>query len=155
MKVLFLDIDGVMNTTKTEVLLGDSSSLQERPELYFDPLALTFIKAISKKGVKIVLSSTWRIGRVLPELQKMFSFELFSKTDWIIDGCRGDEIKRWLKNNPGVENYVILDDDKDMLPEQLDNFVHICEHEGITYKNMTKICSILGFSFSDLKVKND
>lgn len=42
-----------------------------------------------------------------------------------------------------------------MFPEQLNNFVHICKHEGITYKDMTKICSILGFSFFDLKVKND
>ena len=155
MNLIFLDIDGVMNTTKTHILLGNSSSLQERPELYFDPLALSFIKAISNKGVKIVLSSTWRIGKVIPDIQKKFSFELFSKTDWIVDGCRGDEIKRWVVNNPEVKNYVIVDDDKDMLPEQLDNFVHICKHEGITYKDMTKICSILGFSFFDLKVKND
>ncbi len=155
MNVLFLDIDGVMNTTKTHVLLGNSSSLQERPELYFDPLALSFIKAISNKGVKIVLSSTWRIGKVIPDIQKKFSFELFSKTDWIVDGCRGDEIKRWIVNNPEVKNYVIVDDGNDMLPEQLDNFVHICKNEGITYKDMTKICFILGFSFFDLKVKND
>ena len=66
----------------------------------------------------------------------------------------------WLRlfksfDNPEVKNYVIVDDDKDVLPEQLDNFVHICKHEGITYKDMTKICFILGFSFFDLKVKND
>lgn len=35
---------------------------------------------------------------------------------------RGHEIKNWLEKNP-VDNYVILDDDEDMLEEQLNNFV--------------------------------
>ena len=46
---------------------------------------------------------------------------------------RGDEIKFWLSifegsfntenfKNKGTVNYVILDDDNDMLPEQRDNF---------------------------------
>lgn len=70
-------------------------------------------------------------------------------------GCRDDEIKRWVRNNPEVKNYVTVDKGKDMFPKQLNNFVHICKHEGITYKDMTKICSILDFSFFDLKVKND
>lgn len=70
-------------------------------------------------------------------------------------GYRGDKIKRWVVNNPEVKNYVTVGEGKDMIPEQLNNFVHICKHEGITYKDMTKICSILSFSFFDLKVKND
>jgi hypothetical protein len=38
--------------------------------------------------------------------------------------CRGNEIKEWLSQHKGeVSNYVIIDDEGDMLDEQLYNFI--------------------------------
>jgi hypothetical protein len=36
---------------------------------------------------------------------------------------RGKEIDEWLSFHPDVTHYVILDDDEDMEPHQMDNFV--------------------------------
>ena len=56
---------------------------------------------------------------------------------------RGEEIKTWLEHHPEVENYVIIDDDSDMLPEQLDNFVHTSNMHGFLYGDMLKATNIL------------
>ena len=37
--------------------------------------------------------------------------------------CRGKEIDAYLDEHPEIENYVIIDDDSDMEPHQLNNFV--------------------------------
>jgi hypothetical protein len=59
---------------------------------------------------------------------------------------RGVEIQQWLDEHPDVTNYVILDDDSDMLEHQMKNFV-------VTFDNvdhpdsvdigygLTKICA--------------
>ena len=52
----------------------------------------------------------------------------------------------WLDRNPDVENYVILDDDNDMLDSQISNFVKTSENfdhtdcVDIGY-GLTKICT--------------
>ena len=44
---------------------------------------------------------------------------------------RGEEIAAYLKDNP-CDNYVILDDDRDMLPSQQAHFVPINDEFGLT-----------------------
>ena len=39
------------------------------------------------------------------------------------EDVRGSDIKSWLSRNPDVDNYVIIDDDGDMLDEQWFNVV--------------------------------
>lgn len=56
--------------------------------------------------------------------------------------CRGEEIKRWLDEHDEVENYIILDDDSDMLNEQLTHFVQTDTYEGITDREK-KLCIAL------------
>jgi hypothetical protein len=58
---------------------------------------------------------------------------------------RGHEIQMWLDNNK-VDNYVILDDDNDMLPSQINNFVRTSNNSDhpdcidIGY-GLTRICA--------------
>ena len=113
MKVIFLDIDGV---------LAIRSSLRKGC-WQLDPGGVGRLnRLVRETQAKIVVSSTWRIGRTLDQLKEVLA-EQGVKIEPIIgvtprtqmNGCRGDDIQRWLTDNPGVEVFVILDDDADML----------------------------------------
>jgi hypothetical protein len=57
MKVIFLDIDGVLNTTATPKPANDSRVV--------DPMLLArFRKLLFDTDAEVVLSSTWRHARV-------------------------------------------------------------------------------------------
>lgn len=67
---------------------------------------------------------------------------------------RGYEIQDWLKGmgfyhnpdfeqNSKIENYVILDDDNDMLFEQKNNFIEIDRYYGLTEKDADQAIKIL------------
>ena len=131
MKIIFLDFDGVLNVIP-----------QERDK-YGSIFHIEFIDnlkyIIDKTDAKIVISSSWRSDgmdvfqnmwkhRNYPgEIIGITPFSYFNEDlepDTNIEIVRGHEIKWWLDNtNDNIENYVILDDDTDMLDEQLNNFV--------------------------------
>ena len=153
MKVLFLDIDGVLNTHKTRLLHGNVfiNSVGVKDKL--DPYGSLFIKRLTQHGIQIVLSSAWRGGkRFAEEKERAFSFPIIDRTPShpFPGSIRGDEIKVWLDKHPEVTHYYIVDDDPDMLQEQLPNFVQTKHQEGITFEAMGKICKILGFDVWDL-----
>lgn len=52
---------------------------------------------------------------------------------------RGEEIKDWLDNHPEVEDYAILDDDSDMLPEQFCKFHHCDPWFGLNPNHLYRI----------------
>jgi len=153
MKVIFLDIDGVLNVA--------SKNRDEFGQIFTERFVnnLSFIIACTK--AKIVISSTWRyrgdqflidlwknrglpgeiIGRTIGYFNPEY-YELFGEKEVV----RGEEIKHWLENNSNIESYVILDDDSDMLPEQKYNFVQTSNNinhndcADIGY-GLTKICA--------------
>lgn len=73
MKVVFLDVDGVMNNFEDSRRIMDEA--KDRPELWDmtddpTPKAIALLKGICEKtGAYVVLSSSWRC--CLPNLQKM------------------------------------------------------------------------------------
>lgn len=70
--------------------------------------------------VKFVLSSSWRFSTPYPDFRRLLVankvyVNLVSQTPLVtLSGSRGVEIGRWLKENPGVKDFVILDDSSDM-----------------------------------------
>jgi hypothetical protein len=54
-------------------------------------------------------------------------------------GLRGQEIQEWLDKHPEVEDYAILDDDSDMLPEQFVRFHHSDPWFGLTPNHLYRI----------------
>ena len=116
MKVIFLDVDGVLNEdttptrTKSRVIFIDQDKL------------LRLKRIVDATGAKIVLSSTWRYDRNDPrfngdflELQEAFhhvglGFYSFTPVD-AIGIRRGMEIKAWLGAHPEADCYIILDDE--------------------------------------------
>ena len=118
MKIIFLDIDGVLNSQlfyesprfkKEEQAKKCQDPSIERVdwEIYdIDPKAMGFLNdLIDKTGAHVVISSTWRNGRETKDLQELFEKaglkgEIIGKTPICGYGyVRGNEILQWIKNN--------------------------------------------------------
>ena len=108
MKVIFLDIDGVLNTTKARKPSKEAKVVE--------PALLNQLHwLLEQSGALIVLSSTWRhepngltsarrlgipFRDVLPDLRPR---------------PRNEEIVAWLKAHSDVYRFVVIDDDDDCL----------------------------------------
>ena len=159
-KIIFLDFDGVLNSQlyfvrrHAEKLAGHDLGVAGD----LDPVAVGFLNnLIEGTGAKVVVSSTWRIGMTIEDLQELlekvgFKGEVIGITpDLRSDYClRGNEILEWIKANESLvgdysnyKNYLILDDDNDMLYWQKDNFVKIDNKVGLTENDIKRCVEIL------------
>jgi hypothetical protein len=150
MKVIFLDIDGVLNCERAYkrgfckyIDTGGGKHYQS----FYPPSKRLINDLIYATDAKIVISSTWRASglewmRKVWKLENMIG-DIIDITSHREDRFRGLEIRDWLENagfshinwskklqqeyvdKSGIENYIIIDDDSDMLYEQKDNFVHV------------------------------
>ena len=145
MKVLFLDIDGVLNSTRTCTATGGyPHELEHRGG--FDWIAIRLLQRLcDSSGVQIVLSSAWRLHHDFKDVAKAFDLPIIDRTPSLC-GPRGKEIQHWLDAHPDVEVYAIVDDDADMLPEQMPRFVKTDGREGLTWANFVRLCEVLGES---------
>ena len=156
MKVIFLDIDGVLNNEDSDIVyLGEDSVMTGG---FFCPeLVVNLNTVIQHTGASIVLSSTWRLGLSLQKAKKLMVElgiigELIGITDSINDRhvFRGNEIYKWICDNEGLvgkyyefKEYLILDDDSDMLYWQRNNFVQTDGRKGLTDSNVMESIAIL------------
>ena len=120
MKVIFLDIDGVLNTINTFKIRKDIYNKYGLVIPRIDFYRVKFLKEIvDKTDAKIVISSTWRkYENDMKELKHVFSLfdlEVYDVTCIDISGKKGIEINDWLNKNE-VDSFVIIDDEtSDML----------------------------------------
>lgn len=110
-----------------------------------DPSAVERIMRIVKEtGAEIVVSSTWRFDdNICYKLRFMGIPQIYGITPGTAKRYRGEEIKLWLDEHPEVTNYVIIDDDNDMLDEQYPHLVQTSWYEGINDCNVEKAINIL------------
>ena len=108
-RIVFLDIDGVVAPIRQWDRYGD-----------LDPACIQVLNEIVARGrADVVVSSTWRHGKTVAELQEMLEAEGF--TGFVLDKTptgapgadRGEEIAAWLTEH-AVGGYVIIDDHLDM-----------------------------------------
>lgn len=150
MKVIFLDIDGVLNSHRSCLAMGGIPSGMKKDAVKFlDPLAISMIREICKLAdAKIVLSSTWRKCRNFREYAEEFKLPIIDCTaSWSDKGTqRGYEIEDWLENyiETEITHYAIIDDDSDMLDYQKKYFVHVNGLEGFLYSHAVRLGEILG-----------
>lgn len=146
MKVIFLDIDGVLNTsrnTANEVRVEENSM----DKISREKIAL-LNTLIEDTGAKVVISSTWRklyTQIELEEIFKNFGFvgEIIGMTPCSSHGFRGLEIRQWHYGRKDIENYIILDDDSDMLLWQASHFFNTDHEYGLTKKIVYKATRFL------------
>lgn len=190
MKVIFLDIDGVLNSQDWYIYRRDNVAMDsvnaQYPFYEFDPRAVERLnRIIEKTEAKIVVSSSWRSGETVESLQKLLDSvgvkgEVIGLTPHLwcqkpypdMDGYRvprGCEIDWWLDNygdfqrinwseekqieyinKAKVKNYIILDDDSDMLYGQREHFIRTAHDHGLTDELVDLAISILNKNLVDL-----
>lgn len=111
MKVIFLDIDGVLNSEEYALSLGMVGMLG------IDPDKVRILdRILEATGAKLVISSSWRgSSDLLADIRRDVG-EYIDITPRL-SGIRGSEVKAWLDANP-VDRYAILDDDSDFYKYQ-------------------------------------
>ena len=124
MKVLFLDIDGVVNNKRTNENFEGFIAI--------DPAMAALVQRIVQNtGCEIVLSSSWRLFQnIRNEVERKIC--KFSDITPILHAPRGYEIKVWLTLHPEIDHYAILDDAESILPEQRANFFQTTWESGLT-----------------------
>lgn len=164
-KIIFLDIDGV--------LAGYDYLCNRKRVGLIDPKKCKLLNTLGDIGVEVVISSSWGYdnGRTEKSLRgcgltlPIIGYTDHFYQDWL---CRGNEIEKWLHQNFGgmgtkyymdeedilyhrhqtpSQNcdyeYVIFDDDQDMLYGQKDNYIHVNRVYGLTKRNINKARKIL------------
>lgn len=132
MKIIFLDIDGVIclsrewgsrkNKTKRWELEGGEGEIPVTIRLDdFNKIAVNVLNdIILTSGADLVISSDWRLYATLDEMKDLFhqfgvikgpiDFTPELQTTTKHSDIRVEEIKSWLKSHPKVEKWVAIDD---------------------------------------------
>ena len=159
MKIIFLAIDGVLNHEafyKERQEKRNEEGAWEHPYSEIDKRAVSNLNDLcGETGAKIVVSSTWRhsgLEYCKDALVKMgFTGEIIDITPSHQSRFRGLEILDWVKSNEELigeryynfTEYVILDDDSDMLYWQRNNFLLIDRFVGLTMGDVFRAKRIL------------
>ncbi len=143
-KIIFLDIDGVLNNRETLRKVQRASDM-------IDPyLVLLVSRIVEQTDAEIVLSSSWRHGH-WDKIRDQFPFKLIDRTGSCCAGIRGVEIYEWIRKNVSYQDrdnrekfrYAILDDEGDMLLWQKDHFFKTSFETGLTEEIAEKVVNHL------------
>lgn len=164
MKVIFLDVDGVINGIWP---MPENGMDPERDELEWkiwnednyrilswpNYKAIGLLnKLIKETEARVVISSAWRSNVDVKQtrLQKTFKecgleCEIVGMTPYLSGASRGQEIYHWLLDTKlPVDKYVIIDDEDDMLYAQKKLFVKTEFYDGFDFANYSRAVKILG-----------
>ncbi len=157
-RLIFLDIDGVLNTRRSmQQMSGHNSLMRGYTSLSFDLEAVQWLNYIEdNSNADIVITSSWK-NKGLEAIRNMWTE--YSMHGYVKDitpsiqmrrdlfCMRGMEILKWLSENypEGMEQprYVIIDDGDDFLPEQAEMLVRTNAEVGITKEDAAKAINIL------------
>lgn len=151
-KVIFLDVDGVINSGNNQKRNAELGYTCET--MYFDSACMKNLKEIVEKAdATLVLSSDWRFPTErtksichLQNLMKKMALYEIGITDQTGEALssRNEEINQWLQSHKQVESYVILDDVNDCFEgENLKRLVLTDEIVGLTDSDVVKAIEIL------------
>lgn len=127
MKVIFLDVDGVLNNS---ILLYHYGS-----DFIDEEMTALFAQVVKSTGAKVVLSSSWRLEEVSKKMVEgalaVYGVKIMDSTpSWLIRR-RDKEISAWLDSNPRVTKYAILDDNPDAGIGMEENFFKTDPETGL------------------------
>ena len=137
MKVIFLDVDGVLNSSQDgfTIKLGTNKHLELLKQI------------VDKTDAKIVLSSSWRINNktksFIENKLNEYGMSIISSTP-DLGSSRGEEIKSWLRETIDfIDSFIILDDDSDMDEYTRARLVQTNRDMGLQETDVIKAINIL------------
>jgi hypothetical protein len=110
MKVIFLDIDGVLNCPKTP-------NPRKFPYVIDKRLLARLKKLLDRTGAKVVLSSSWRLDPIGVFAAKHWGVPFIGVCPDKPKSPRCKEILDWLSEHPRANRYAVIDDEDDELDE--------------------------------------
>ena len=126
--VVFLDIDGVLNTSNTTERCCGYIGIESAKVALLKQI-------IDATNADIVLSSTWKhqwksgkrggpttMGHYLIKKFAKYGLTIFDKTPDIKWRARAKEIRVWIENNQPVDRIIILDDEDFYYEDVLNKF---------------------------------
>ena len=153
MKIIFLDIDGVLNCVTTKERIPGSKLL-----LGMEDIKIRYLKEIvDRTDAKIVLTSTWKVdwfkddkdnngkyGRYLDSKFKEFDLLIYDKTDYHIQD-RGSEIYKYLNIHNDIDKWIVIDDYifKDYDEDIRRHLVKTTFEEGLQRKHISEAIQLL------------
>lgn len=136
-KIIFLDIDGVLNDAPTILGTGNDLPTMEHLEC--------LKQIVDATGAEIVLSSYWRLyKRYTKDVNialKKVNLHLIDVTEELKE--RDEEIREWLGRHPEVEQYLILDDEDVFTEELKEHHILTSFYEGLLTEHVEKAINIL------------
>jgi hypothetical protein len=168
MKIIFLDIDGVLNGH--EWFPGSQSTGIKKESV--DQLN----RILKDTEAKLVISSAWRYLIHNGAMNKR-GFEIMLRTHGLIvhevydvtikdedtpgynkddmsQWIRGEQIKIWLQKHPEIETFVVLDDIEIKIPEIEGRFIKTKEKIGLTKIEADQAIKILNSKKHSAKEEN-
>ena len=155
-KYLFLDFDGVLNTSRyAKLLRKEGIDLYDEFGAMFDPNTIANLRSmVEQTNCKIVLSTSWRNEGLL-RIRSLWKDrnlpgEIFSMTPILLsttyqDAQTGEmfgipelnakalEINAWLQQYASKSvNYVIIDDENVFFQSQQEHLILTDEYDGLT-----------------------
>ena len=165
MKIIFLDIDGVLNSSDYRKQLGIRyfSEIIDRRKM---PLLKNIVDATD---AKIVLSTSWRkfwnegesqldpVGQYINEVFAAYGLSVYAKTPVMEESGRNAEIKAWLDGKWYVDSYVILDDkDFGWSPELRAHFIRTdLNGDGLEEAQVQETIDVLNGNLRISELKRD
>jgi hypothetical protein len=134
MRVIFTDIDGVLNPhwrkkwSKSAVML--------------------YNKICKEFDLRVVITSTWRTNHTIEQLQQIFTEQgieipIYDYTPHLEQEDRGLEIRQWLMENVDCIDWVIIDDKTSDIEPHVKNVVKCRSWIGLTKDEYEEIKTLL------------
>lgn len=151
MKIIFLDIDGVLNTSRWEELcLLENIDLEDQFGITFDDISIANLRTIIyHTNAQIVIHSTWKLLHDIDWFVEMWETRKLPGTIYSVTPDIGphynkhDEISMWLRHHPYTSHYAILDDEKEFYSPLSGHHILIDGYCGITMSNAEKAIELL------------
>lgn len=152
MRVIFLDIDGVLNSEEWDMYVQSFTYGARFNSCYLlsQEMILRLQNVVFQTNAEIVLTSSWRTNEramcALTRQLSLYHLSIRDSTLYSTYNTRADDINEWLRSHSNIHSYAIVDDYDDGFTQDdilAAHFVQTTYAQGLTPEKAEKIIEIL------------